>query len=108
MSLKQLDIQNSDATSFIREILHQFADRNFETFMEYPLYRYSPWQLHAKALIFEDLRPMAIALWERAIQQNPSHWSPDLIHAIGLIPDVTATYWAEQLGKEPGEDGELL
>jgi hypothetical protein len=97
INLKRIDPTESEVTSWIMSEIRQIVTSGVETFLSQNLYIRYLWELYARSLAFEDIRPFAIEVWSQAIHQFYGYWSPGLIKALDFVPETIIQHCLEQL-----------
>jgi hypothetical protein len=106
INLKKIDPDQSEITQWIMSAIRQIMTSGFETFLSQNLYVRYLWELYARSLAFEDIRPLAIAVWSQAGQHYYGHWSPSLIETLDFVPETIIQHSLEQLQTVVEKDGE--
>jgi hypothetical protein len=106
INLKKIDPDQSEITQWIMSAIRQIMTSGFEPFLSQNLYIRYLWELYARSLAFEDIRPLAIEVWSQAVQHYHGHWSPGLIEALGFVPETIIHHCLEQLQTVIEKDGE--
>jgi hypothetical protein len=104
INLRKIDPTQSEIKLWIISAIREVITSGLETFLAESLYCPYQWTLYARSLVFEDIRPIAIDVWSQAIQHSYRHCSPDLIKALGFVPEMAILHWLGKLQPTMGED----